>query len=361
VDHLRHFGLSEDPFRDELRVRDFCETGVARDARLRVERGLRQGRGLGIVSGEPGSGKSMLLRRILDGLEDEVFEASMLVVLPGAGDAGALLARFARHLGVDEPAAERQALLGQIFERLAIAREEGRQAVLLVDDADVLGGSRALAELVGLLRLEYEDRRLLSLVLAGASGLDHALGSDGALSHRADFRVTLGSLDPQGTDAYLAHRIENAGGDPAILAPDAIEAMHQLGRGLPGLLNRLADNALFEAFLCGRGRATRADVERAHRDLGFDALAKPPARALPDEAPAFGSGGRTGEAEHRDAASAGPQPVELAPFSADDASLGDLDAELEAIFETADASASPAPRHPRTERGEPLVARFLED
>jgi MSHA biogenesis protein MshM len=361
VDHLRHFGLSEDPFRDELRVRDFCETRVARDALLRLERGIRQGRGLGIVSGEPGSGKSMLLRRILDALEEEVFEASMLVVLPGAGDAGALLARFARHLGVDAPAAERQALLGQIFERLAIAREEGRQAVLLVDDADVLGGSGALAELVGMLRLEYEDRRLLSLVLAGASGLDHALAGDEALSHRADFRVTLGSLDPQGTGAYLAHRIENAGGDPAILAPDAIEAMHGLGRGLPGLLNRLGDNALFEAFLCGRGRATRADVERAHRDLGFDAPPQPPACAPPDDAPVDADSRRAGEGSGRDAAPAAPQPVDLAPFSDDDDALGDLDAELEAIFESADASAPAAPRHARIERGEPLVARFLED
>ena len=132
MDHLRHFGLTEDPFRDEPRPRDFFETHPAREALLRIERGLRQGRGLGVVSGEPGSGKSMLLRRLLDGLEEEVFEASMLVVLPGAAEAGALLARFAKHLGVEETAAERQALLGQIFEQLAIVREEGRQAVELL-------------------------------------------------------------------------------------------------------------------------------------------------------------------------------------------------------------------------------------
>jgi hypothetical protein len=53
--------------------------------------------------------------------------------------------------------------------------------------------------------------------------------------------------------------------------------------------------------------------------------------------------------------------VDLAPFSDDDDALGDLDAELEAIFESADASAPAAPRHARIERGEPLVARFLED
>jgi len=208
VDHLRHFGLSEDPFRDEPRPRDFCETRAAREALLRVERGLRQGRGLGVVSGEPGSGKSMLLRRLLEGLEEELFEASMLVVLPGAADAGALLGRFAKHLGVDDPAPERQALLGQIFEQLAIVREEGRQAVLLVDDADVLARGGALPELVGLLHLEYEERRLLSLVLAGTPALDAALAADAALGHRVDFRGRLAPLDHGDAHEYLAHRLE---------------------------------------------------------------------------------------------------------------------------------------------------------
>ena len=360
MDHLRHFGLSEDPFRDELRVRDFCETRVARDALLRVERGLRQGRGLGIVSGESGCGKSMLLRRILDGLEEEVFEASMLVVLPGAAEAGGLLARFARHLGVDEPAAERQALLGQIFERLAIVREEGRQAVLLVDDADVLG-SGALAELIGLLRLEYEDRRLLSLVLAGSSGLDAAIGGDRALSHRIDFRGRLGALDPQDAAAYLTHRIRGAGGDPGILAPDAVEAIHRLGRGLRGLLNRLADNALFEAFLCGRRRATRADVERAHHDLGFDAPPQAPARAQAPEEPAAPDAWQAAPARAPGEVEAEPLPALLDPFEGDDDSLGDLDSELEAIFEGVDAPKHPAAGRSRPERSQPLMARLLED
>ncbi len=361
MDHLRHFGLSEDPFRDELRVRDFCATRAVRDALLRIERGLRQGRGLGILSGAPGCGKSMLLRRILDGLEEEVFEASMLVVLPGAGEAGGLLVRFAKHLGVEQPAKERQALLGQIFERLAIVREEGRQAVLLVDDADVLGGSGALAELIGLLRLEYEDRRLLSLVLAGSSGLDAAIAGDPGLAHRTDFRARLDSLDPQDAAAYLAHRLQNAGGDPGILAPDAVEAIHRLGRGLPGLMNRLADNALFEAFLCGRGRATRADVERAHRDLGFDPVPQAPARAPACEESAPRDSWRAGAESPPEETDAEPLPAELDPFAADDDSLGDLDSELEAIFEGVDASPMPAQRRSRIDGGQPLVARLLED
>lgn len=385
MDHLRHFGLSDDPFRDEPRLRDFFESRPARDALLRLGRGLRQGRGLCVLSGEPGIGKSMLVRSLLEGLEEEVFEASLLVVLPGAGAAGAVLARFARHLGVEAPATERQALLAQIYECLAIVREEGRQAVLLVDDADQLACDGALAELCGLLRLEYEDRRLLALVLAGASPLDDALAADPSLGHRVDVRVRLAAFDADDAARYLAQRLRSAGGEPAILAPDALEAIHQLGRGLPGLMNRLADNALFEAFLCDRPHVARRDVERAHRDLGFDGAPAPaaaidasapapaPARvpeprrsACASELDAVAAPVRTAEsrlAARAPAPDAADEAVEAPPLAAFAGADDELDSELEAIFEDA-AAEKPAEgglRSLRRERGDPLVARFLDD
>jgi general secretion pathway protein A len=359
VDHLRHFGLADDPFRDEPRLRDFFESRPAAEALLRLERGLRQGRGLCVLSGEPGLGKSMLVRRLLDGLEEELFEASALVVLPGAGDAGAVLARFARHLGVEAPAAERQSLLAQIYEQLAIVREDGRQAVLLVDDAEQLARGSALAELCGLLRLEYEERRLLALVLAGAQPLDAALAADASLASRVDVRVRLAPLDAEDAAGYLAHRLRSAGGDPAIFAPDAHDAIHRLGRGLPGLMNRLADNALFEAFLCARSRVSRADVERAHQDLGFDVAPASAAASTADAnassplAPRFSA---PQPAPHVSE----PESMPHAPF----AGAGDeLDSELEAIFEDA-ADAKPSRdglRSLRRDRDDPLVARFLDD
>src|SRR5262245_64945777 len=100
----------------------------------------------------------MVVRRLLESLEEEVFDASMLVVLHGAADAGWMLTRFASQLGIEEPAAEREALLAQIYEKLAIIREDGRHAVLIIDDAQALATHTTLAEVCGLLKLEYEDR-----------------------------------------------------------------------------------------------------------------------------------------------------------------------------------------------------------
>ncbi len=272
MDHLHHFRLSGDPFRNEPQLKAYFASDPHEGALRRLERGVRQGKGLCVLTGETGSGKTMLVRRLLECLEEEVFEASMMVVLDAAADANWMLKRFARQLGVEDPAPERESMIAQIYDQLAIVREEGRQPVLIIDDAHALAKRGALAEVCSLLRLEYEDRRLLSLVLAGQEILDRSLSADPSLAHRIDVRAALGALDLDAASGYLAHRVRQAGGDPDILDRAAVIALHEFGRGYPGLINTLADNALFEAFLCGRNRMTRIDVERAHRDLGWAAV-----------------------------------------------------------------------------------------
>jgi type II secretory pathway predicted ATPase ExeA len=227
VEHLHHFRLSVDPFRNDARLRDYADTIASRDALLRLDRGLRQAKGLVVLAGAVGAGKTMVVRRLLESLEEEMFEASMLVVVNGAADAGGLLARYAGQLGVEEPAAARQALLGQLYEQLAIVREDGRHAVLIIDDADVLAGSGTLAEVCGLLKLEYEERRLLSLVLAGGPGLEARLAADPGLQYRVDVKVRLRGLDEQGTNEYLDHRLKLADGAPELFEPAARAAHHR--------------------------------------------------------------------------------------------------------------------------------------
>ena len=206
-----------------------------------------------------------------------------MVVLRGAADASWMLRRYAAQLGVEEPAAEREGLIAQIYEQLAIVREDGRHAILIIDDADALAKPNALAEICGLLKLEYEDRRLLSLVLTGPETLADAFRGDPGLAHQVDVRVELSQLDQLETADYLEHRIRQAAGEPSILEPDAIVALRDLGQGYPGRMNKLADNALFEAFLCGRKRVASVDVERAHADLGWSA--KTPANPKPQSVP----------------------------------------------------------------------------
>lgn len=268
MEHLHHFGLSQDPFSNDPDLRFFFESGSHSDAQRRVERGLRQQKGLTLLTGEGGMGKTLLARRILDALEEEVFEAALLVMLPGAADATSILQRFARQLGCEEPAADRAGLLAQIYEQLAIVREDGRHAVLMIDDAQIMTPT-VFAELSGLLNLEYEDKRLLSMLFVGSPELDQLVQNDPSIMPRVDVRVRLQPLDMANAAAYLKHRLGAVGANAAILPSAAMEALFKFGRGRPRLLNTLADNALFEAYLAGRSAIDATDVERAASDLGI--------------------------------------------------------------------------------------------
>ena len=77
MEHLQHFGLTQDPFSNEPDLRFYFEGTSHVDAQRRVERGLRQRKGLTLLTGDGGMGKTLVARRILDALEEEVFEITV--------------------------------------------------------------------------------------------------------------------------------------------------------------------------------------------------------------------------------------------------------------------------------------------
>lgn len=290
MEHLEHFGLAQDPFVNDPLTRFFFPSRLHTDAERRLLRCVRQGKGLGVLVGEAGCGKTTLLRHLFEQFDEASFEAVLLVMVHDDVDPGWLLARLAGQLGVEEPASERRTLLGQIYERLIAVREEGRHTVVLVDEAQMLARRDIMTELRGLLNLEHEEKHLLSLLVAGLPELDQALALDKSLEQRIDIKVHLDALDADSAAAYLAHRLRAAGGDPGLLEPDAVALVVRMGQGVPRLMNTLADNALYEAYLEERPRVGAADVERAARDLGLwqaDPVATPAAAQLVPAPPAL--------------------------------------------------------------------------
>lgn len=290
MEHLSTFKLKRDPFANEPQLSFYYESPAHQDAERRLVRAMMQNKGLSLVTGMGGVGKTLLVRHFLEALEEEVFEACMLVPMPGLTDGHWILDRFARQLGVEEPAEDPQTLMAELYEQLAIVREDGRQTVLIFDEAHVLADQGLLGELRGLLNLEYEDRRLLCIVLAGLQSLDDAIRSEPALCDRVDLRIDLAPLDATYSAQYLTHRILTAGGNPAILEAPAVDALIKASRGVPRHLNSLADNALFEAHLAGRVSTSADDVARAAADLriwveGEQTVAAPSADPVPESRP----------------------------------------------------------------------------
>lgn len=265
MEHLERFGLEREPFRNEPQPDFWFESRSVAEARARLLRCLRQGKELSVLCGEVGSGTTTLARRILDDLDPDGFEAGLLVVGRGV-DPAWLRGAVARQLGVAKPAQARADALRQLYGHLVELRQEGRRAVIAIDEAQTLG-PEALAELLALLNFEHEDERLLSALLVGSLELEQLLAREPALLGRCELRVRIEPLRGAEARAYVSHRLVVAGGDPALFAPELVDVIAERAGGLPRRINALADNALFEAHLARREWPEAADVERAARDL----------------------------------------------------------------------------------------------
>ena len=322
VDHLATFGLDRDPFSSDAQLAWYFEGAGFAAASQRLHRAALQGKGLCLVSGRGGVGKTMLVRHLLQVLDDEVFDASMLVAVPGITDMRWLLTRWAQQLGVESPSPELAAVLAQVYEQLAIVREDGRKAVLIVDEAQVLAERGVLADLRGLLNLEYEEKRLLTLILVGSPSLADAVAAEPALRDRVDARLTLQPLSPKEVVSYVHHRIRTAGGVPAIFESSAISSLTKLCGGTPRRINALADEALHLAHGAGRVSATAADVERAAAELEPEMPAPSPAAPAAEQSPAPARGERA-------TLSAQPRRHREAPAPRMEPALSEIDADLE--------------------------------
>lgn len=308
MEHLERFGLERDPFRSESQLEFWFGSPGHVGAGKRLRRCVEQGKELCVLVGPVGSGTTTVLRALFEQLDADRFEVGLLVPMRGVTP-DELRTMVSRQLGVESPEADRTAAIRQLFAHLVALHEAGRRAVVGVDEAHTLG-AEALAELRALLQLEHDETRLLSIVLAGTPNLCDAIAGDTGLPGRVDLQVTLEPLAPADAHAYLAHRIEVAGGDPALFDDAVLDALTARAGGLPRRLNALADATLFEAHLAERSRPQPEDVERAALDL-------PWARA--QAAPC------TTAAEDVLDASLGAAPAIESLRDADSASFADLD------------------------------------
>jgi len=265
LEHLEHFGLARDPFRNEVQLEFWFASREHVDVGRRLRRCVEQGKELCVLVGEVGSGTTTVARALIEQLDPEHFEAGLLTP-PRGVEPDALRAAIARQLGVESPAPGRSEAMRQLHGHLVALRGADRRAVIAIDEAQALGAD-ALAELHALSSLEDDDVRLLAIVLVGSPQLEATLAREPDLLARVELRLRLEPLAAAEARAYVAHRVDVAGGDATLFAADVLDVLVERAGGLPRRLNALADNTLFEAHLEGRARPARADVERAARDL----------------------------------------------------------------------------------------------
>jgi len=283
------YGLKEQPFAISTDPKFLFMSASHERAFEELVTGLRRQEGILLLTGETGTGKTTICRKVLGSLGDRTFSALILnPYMSGAEMLRAILRDFGFVSRDDlRRGALAQADVPQLLDALegflASIRSLDSHAVVVIDEAQSLP-----AEVLDQIRLltahEREGRRLIQVVLVGQPLLLQTLKTEPmyALTERVTRRVTLSPLPPPEVEAYIKHRLQVAGGGSLTFTPEAAALVADLSRGLPRRVNVLCDRALQEGRIQGATSITPEIVKQAARSLVNALEDRPPETA--DEA-----------------------------------------------------------------------------
>lgn len=272
MNYLEFYELQSEPFSNAPVTRLYYNSQQHSQALARLSHAVSGMKGLAILVGDIGAGKTTLARRMLDALPEEEYEAALLVIIHSGITANWLLKRIALQLGVESPADEKLALLSQLYQRLVQIHHAGRKAVVLIDEAQMLATREIMEEFRGLLNLELPERKLITFVFFGLPDIEQNLKLDPPLAQRVALRYRLEPFSEESTEAYIKHRIRLAGGPRMPFTPAAVKAVHRYSHGTPRVINTVCDNALFEGFMAKNRDIDHALIDKIASELGLEDL-----------------------------------------------------------------------------------------
>lgn len=245
--YLRHFGLQQTPFSLTPNTAFYVDLPQHHEALDVLNTALNVGEGFIKVTGEVGTGKTMLCRKLMnDAPEDWV-----IAYIPDPYLSPLELRwAFATELGLKHAdTVDNQQLLQLLQHRLVALAAEGKRVVLIIDEAQALPDD-TLEALRLLTNLETEQRKLLQVVLFGQPELDKRLASYKfrQLRQRVSFSYLLRGMSFYEVQAYISTRIDIAGVRQPLFSPGALKAIWKYSRGIPRLVNVLSHKGLMLAF-----------------------------------------------------------------------------------------------------------------
>ena len=264
--YKRFYQLAANPFRLAPEP-DFCFSHIGfKRAREYLEFALAQGEGFVMVTGRPGTGKTMLVETFLKGINPrEVIARRIAVSNFGATD---LLRAVAYAYGIDAAGMDKGIMRHRIQQFFMQQEQAGRRVLLIIDEAQTLSHA-ALEELRILADLQTRSRLMLQLFLVGQESLQELMCTPDMeqFQQRVIANYQLVPLNLQDTRSYIEHRLQQAGwkGDPEFSSA-AVLSIYQLSTGIPRHINKICNRLL----LLGFGKDTHVFDEQDVQEISAE-------------------------------------------------------------------------------------------
>ena len=245
--YLRHFAFTRLPFETPAETDELFESSARREAEARLGH-LIELRGIGLLTGEVGSGKTTVCRHLTAQLHPGLYRVHYVSLT--TGNVLDMYKSIAWEIGIAVERSRSSAHHAIRTEISRLAKEAKQLPVLVVDEAHHLRND-VLEDLRLLTNFAMDSEQRMCLILVGLTELRRRLSMavHESLSQRLVVRHHLTGLDRDEVDAYLEHRLRLAGCELPLFEAPAVEALFQGARGLPRQINRIAHYALSAAAL----------------------------------------------------------------------------------------------------------------
>jgi type II secretory pathway predicted ATPase ExeA len=281
--YLAHFKLHEKPFQLNTDPRFLWLGQDHKEALATLRYGVLENKGLLLLTGDIGTGKTTLVSALVDLLGNH------RVVVAKLPDPGLTRKEFfylvSRKFGIDRPVRDKEAFtdaFGDLLDKIC-ARDE--KALLIIDESQIMS-DRVLEEVRLLSNMECRHTKHLNIFLVGQNEINQTLlkPTNRALKERIAVNYNLKPLAQPETAAYIAHRLQVAGAKRKIFTDDAVREVHSFSKGAPRQINILCDLALVRGYAeNAKTLDSRMIIECEERIIVHDAsgslfrgVAKPP-------------------------------------------------------------------------------------
>ena len=266
--YLQYFGLYENPFSIPPDPRYLYLSRGHQEALAHLQYGLGESGGFVQLTGEVGTGKTLLIRSLGERLPKDVDVALVLYPVLTVAE---FVAAICDDLGVPHPGgqASLKKLIDALNAHLLQSHARGRRTMLIIDEAQNL--SREVLEQIRLLtNLETTKQKLLQIILIGQPELVGLLAQPDLrqLAQRITARYRLTALTREETCYYIGHRCRVAGGRALLFNMSAMRRVHALSGGIPRLINIICDRSLLGAYTREKTVVDTGIVNRAAAEIG---------------------------------------------------------------------------------------------
>lgn len=243
----KYWGLTEKPFENTPNPRFMYYSNKHEEALTRLLYAIKEEKGSAMLTGEYGSGKTILSRIIIDELiKDKIYEVA-LITHPQLSPIE-FIQEIIYQLKNEHVVGSKPQLLHMMQDIIYKNFKDGKKVVILIDEAQIVKSRQTFEEVRLFLNFQLNDRFLITLILIGQPELLNRVREIPQLWQRLGIKYHLSGLTSAESEAYIRHRLSVAGARSDIFTADAMEIIHNYSKGIPRSMNNACDMSLLIGF-----------------------------------------------------------------------------------------------------------------